>query len=133
MEDRELIEQAKKASGHSYSPYSNFAVGAALLLVDGQVVLGTNVENAAYGSTICAERNALGAAISNGFKPCDIKALAIYHDGEKIIRPCGACLQVMAELMGQDGLVIMSSNQGYEKLRVKDLMPYAFSKEDIDV
>lgn len=120
-------------ASHSYSPYSHFAVGAALLLDDGQVVLGTNVENCAYGSTICAERSAMMAAISQGYKPDNIKALAIYHDGDKIIRPCGACLQVMVELMGANGLVIMSSNNSYEKLRVADLMPYAFSKEDIDV
>lgn len=95
MEDTKLIEHAKIGASHSYSPYSKFAVGAALLLDDGQVVLGTNVENCAYGSTICAERSALMAAISQGYKPDNIKAMAIYHDGDKIIRPCGACLQVM--------------------------------------
>ena len=133
MEDKILIGHAKKAAQHSYSPYSNFAVGAAVLLDDGKVVMGTNVENCAYGSTICAERNALNGAISQGYKPSQIKALALYHDGDAIIRPCGACLQVIGELMGPEGLVIMSSNQKYDKLRVADLLPYAFSKEDIDV
>lgn len=133
MEDKELIGHAKKAAANTYSPYSHFGVGAAALLKDGNVVIGTNVENCAYGSTLCAERNALTGAISQGYQPGDIQVLAIYHDGDQIIRPCGACLQVMVELMGPTGMVIMSSNQNYDKLKVIELMPYAFSKEEFDV
>ncbi len=133
MDYKNLIEVAKKAAANSYSPYSNFAVGAAVLLGDGKTIMGTNVENSAFGSTICAERSAMVGAISAGYDPSDIKALAIYHDGDEIIRPCGSCIQVMVELLGKEGIVIMASNSGYDVREVIELIPYAFSKEFLDV
>lgn len=133
MDYTNLIEVAKKAAGNSYSPYSHFAVGAAVLLDDGKTIMGTNVENSAFGSTICAERSAMVGAISAGYKRSEIKALAIYHDGDEIIRPCGTCIQVMVELLGKDGVVIMASNKDHDVRSVIELIPYAFSKEFLDV
>jgi len=92
---RNLIVFAKKAIKHSYSPYSSLAIGAGILTKSGKIFLGTNIENASYGLTICAERVAIFSAISNGEK--DFKALAITSN-QKNITPCGACRQVFFEV-----------------------------------
>jgi cytidine deaminase len=101
-----LAASAKTAAGHTYSPYSSFPVGAALLTSDDQVVLGCNVENISYGLTNCAERSALFAAISQGHAPRSFKAMAIYAPKVPLISPCGACRQVLLELMAPDAVVI---------------------------
>ena len=98
-----LIEAARSASRNAYCPYSGFAVGAAVLTGDGQVFTGCNVENASYGLTVCAERNAIGQMISAGRG--DIEAVAVYARSSTIPRPCGACLQVLSEF-GPDARVI---------------------------
>lgn len=93
MNKFELMEEARKARLNAYAPYSHFMVGAALLCADGSVVHGTNVENASYGLTSCAERNAIFAAIGEGKR--DFCAIAVV--GNTLAIPCGACLQVMSE------------------------------------
>jgi cytidine deaminase len=95
MNDQALIQSALAARLQAYAPYSNFQVGAALLAKDGRVFTGCNVENLSYGLTICAERNAIFAAIAAGVR--EFAAIAITADTREPISPCGACRQVMAE------------------------------------
>ena len=95
MTDRELMSRAKEASLQAYVPYSRFAVGAAIECDDGTVYTGCNVENAALGSTICAERTACCKAVSEGKR--SFRRIAIYADSENWCTPCGACRQFLAE------------------------------------
>jgi cytidine deaminase len=105
MNDEELIAEARNARSNAYSPYSTFAVGAALRCKDGVVFRGCNVENISYGLTLCAERVAIGAAISEGAREFD--AIAIISDSLEPVVPCGACRQVLAEFA--PGLRVISS------------------------
>jgi homotetrameric cytidine deaminase len=91
MDDPELLERARRAADRAYAPYSNFHVGAALLLRDGRVVTGANVENASFGLTLCAERAALARAVAEGARPGEIEAVAASA------APCGACRQWLVE------------------------------------
>ena len=120
-----LIQEAKEARRASYAPYSHFAVGAALLCTDGTIVHGCNVENASFGLTICAERNAIFRAVAMGKRA--FQALAIVGSGAEPAWPCGACLQVMAEFAPQMTLYI-SSAEGDEIVTtsVSELFPGQF-------
>lgn len=111
--NEELLNEAKKASKKAYSPYSNFSVGACCLFKNGNKYTGSNVENISYGLTLCAERNALGAAISNGEKK-GLVAIAVYSPNQKPCEPCGACLQWMAEFRAddEDVKIILESESG---------------------
>jgi cytidine deaminase len=102
----QLKEQAEIAASNSYSPYSHFPVGAAVVSQNGTIYRGCNVENASFGLTQCAERSALTAAISDGARPGSLATLLIYTPGETAHSPCGACRQVMHELMAQESLVV---------------------------
>jgi cytidine deaminase len=118
-----LIAEALKASAASYSPYSRFRVGAALLASTGEIISGTNVENRSYGLTICAERNALAAAITRGFRTFD--AIAIYSpDLDSPLPPCGACRQVLSEFAGPEFLVIMAGKKGTIAKTMAELLPF---------
>ena len=101
-----LKEKAARSAARSYSPYSRFPVGAAVISAEGVVYGGCNVENASFGLTQCAERSALTAAICDGAKPGSLKTLVIYTPGDTAHSPCGACRQVMHELMAEDSEVI---------------------------
>ena len=101
-----LKRMAMEACANSYSPYSNFSVGAAVADAGGRAFAGCNVENASYGMTQCAERNAVGAAIGAGCVAGSLVALVIYTPGDTAHSPCGACRQVMHELMAVDSHVI---------------------------
>ena len=126
----ELIEKAKDARQYSYSPYSDFPVGAALLTKEGKIFTGSNVENAAYGLSNCAERTAIFKAISEGFK--DFIAMAVVADTVRPVPPCGSCRQVIQEF-GEDILIIMANlNDDYYKKEIKDLLPGAFNRRDMD-
>ena len=128
----ELINEAKMARGYSYSPYSKFAVGAALLCKDGKVFLGANVENSSYPLCMCAERNALYNAMMNGYKKDDFKALAIVADTEEATSPCGACRQVISELFPKDGIIVLANlNGAYLETNIETLLPLAFSGEEL--
>ncbi len=132
MEKLELIAKAKEARELSYSPYSNFKVGAALLTKDGQIFLGSNVENSSYPLTMCAERNALYNAYMHGYKKDDFVALALCADTEEPCSPCGACRQVMSEIFPSDSPVYMSNLKGdIKKTTVSELLPFAFSDKDL--
>jgi cytidine deaminase len=102
----QLKRHAMRAADHSYSPYSHFRVGAAVTGRGGQVHVGCNVENASYGLTQCAERAALTAAVAGGESPGTLRSLVLYTPGESAHAPCGACRQVMHELMAPDSLVV---------------------------
>lgn len=130
MENKKLLDEALKALENSYSPYSNFKVGAAILMKNGQIIKGTNIENASYGLTNCAERTALFSAYSLGFKKDDILGIAIASLSTPPASPCGACRQVISELMNENCFVIYGNNHNeiYE-VKVKDLLPGCFSKE----
>ena len=118
MTDRELYELAVAASENAYAPYSKFHVGAALLLADGSVVTGVNVENASYPLGICAERAAISRAVGDGLKPGGIEALAITHS------PCGGCRQWMAEF--KIGRVVFPIDGELVERTPAELLPDSF-------
>src|SRR5687768_15084083 len=105
--ERALINAAVEARQRAYAPYSRFQVGAALLMRDGQVVTGVNVENASYGLTVCAERNAAAAAVNAGAGPGDVGSIAIASEAEGAAAPCGACRQVLLEFGTPDSVVLL--------------------------
>ena len=128
----ELIEVAIEARGRSYSPYSKFAVGASLLCNDGSVYIGANVENASYGLCMCAERNAIYNAMMDGKTSEDFVKLAVVADTEGPCSPCGACRQVISELLPEDAEIIMANLNGDERVcKVVDLLPFAFDGKDL--
>ena len=127
---KDLIAQALKAREKSFSPYSKFKVGAAILTKDGKVYTGTNVENASYGLTVCAERVAIFKAVSEGENGNFIRAIAIVLDAPEYGAPCGACRQVINEFANPDCYVIMATVSGKYKIEnLKTLIPYAFKLE----
>lgn len=125
---RELVDKAAQAARQAYAPYSKLRVGAALLIAEGHYILtGCNVENASFGLTICAERAALAAAVAAGFRR--FKAIAVVSPGKKIIVPCGACLQALAEFCEPDFMVLGAATARREKINVttlRDLLPCVF-------
>lgn len=132
MTKEQLINEAIKARNYSYSPYSNFKVGSALLAKDGRIFLGANIENASYPVTMCGERNAVYNAYCNGIRKGDIKAIAIVADTEEPCSPCGACRQVLAELLPEDAPIYLGNLNGDIKAtNVKELLPYAFNPSDL--
>lgn len=123
MDFPELIEQARAAREKAYAPYSKFAVGASLLTSSGRVFTGCNVENLSFGLTICAERNAMFAAVAAGERK--FTKIAIVSDSKTPVSPCGACRQVLAEF-GLDLEVCSANLQGDRfKARLDELLPRA--------
>jgi cytidine deaminase len=114
---KQLMDTAKEASKHSYSPFSRFAVGAAILASSGKIYSGCNVENSSFGLTICAERTAIFKAVSEGER--EIIAVAIYSPNSDSCYPCGACRQVLYEFQGDDEILVITENLG--ELEVKKL------------
>lgn len=130
METKQLIGEAAKAQKQAYVPYSRFPVGAALLTADGVVYHGCNIENAAYSVCNCAERTALFSAFSKGDR--EFAALAVIADTDRPVSPCGACRQVIAELCPKEMKVVLANNKGdMKEVTVEQLLPYAFSPEDL--
>lgn len=128
LEIQKLMDCAIKARENAYSPYSHFAVGAALLCEDGTLYEGGNIENASYGLTNCAERTAIFKAVSEGH--IKFKALAVVADTEGPCAPCGACRQVMAEF--KIPLIIMGNLMGNIKIvTMEELLPFSFSECDV--
>ena len=122
-----LYSPAKSASENAYSPYSGARVGASVLDVNGNIYSGCNVENASYGLTQCAERNALASAISAGMKAGSAHALLIVATGFDVLAPCGACRQVMSELLADDAIVISCvSETDYHSWKISELLPDPF-------
>ena len=124
----ELMAAAREALAAAYCPYSNFAVGAALLAADGTIYRGCNVENASYGLTSCAERNAIFAAVADG--NIDFVAVAVATNAKDAARPCGACRQVIAEFSQADNpIIIMSAGSDGAVVceNINDLLPATFT------
>ena len=132
MEREQLIKLAKEARELSYSPYSNFAVGAAILTKDGKVFKGSNIENASYPLCMCAERNALYNAYMNGYKKDDLVSLAIVADTDTPCTPCGACRQVISELFPSKSPIYMANMKDEViEMTIEELLPLSFSGEDL--
>jgi len=123
MEREEITSAAIRARGHAYCPYSKHAVGAAILGEDGKIHVGCNVENASYGLTLCAERNAIGAMLSSGCTKWRTIAIA----SQKASFPCGACLQVLYEFADENATVILvDSNAKTSSFSFFELLPHPF-------
>lgn len=129
MTNEELFSMAVSAAGSSYSRYSGFRVGSALLTEDGQIFTGCNIENASYSLTVCAERTALFKAVSVG--STKFRAVAVAgssgEDFSKPCVPCGACLQVMSEFCGDDFKIVLSDGE----YSLSDFLPMRFDKNNI--
>ena len=126
MEYQELINKAIEASNKSYSPYSKFSVGACVLTEDNCIYCGCNFENSSFGLTICAERNAIGSAITDGKRK--IKAIAIYSPDSEYCFPCGACRQVINEFRSDCGVdVITTGSNGIRIDKIEYLLPEGFN------
>ena len=122
-----LYGPARSASENAYSPYSGARVGASVLDENGNIHVGCNVENASYSLTQCAERSALAAAVSAGMKSRTAHALLIYATGFEVLAPCGACRQVMRELLADDAVVVCcQSETEYHSWTIGELLPDSF-------
>lgn len=138
MDDKELIREAYKAQAYSYSPYSGFQVGAALLGKSGRVYTGCNIENASYSPTNCAERTAFFKAVSEGEKEF-VKIVIVGNkkgaseEERDYCAPCGVCRQVMAEFCNpkEFQVLLAKSETDYRTYRLEELFPFGFSKEDL--
>ena len=131
MTNEELLSHALKARENSYSPYSHFPVGAALLCKDGEIYYGTNIENASYPNGICAERSAIHNAINHGKRSEDFVALALIADTSVPCTPCGACRQVISEHLPAKTPIIMGNLKGDIQISTpEELLPFAFVLED---
>ena len=126
-----LIDTAIKQLDFSYTPYSGFKVGAALLTKKGEIYTGCNIENASYGLSNCAERSAIFAAYSQGYRKQDIVSLAIVSDGKRIGTPCGACRQVLVELLEKDTPIVLSNGKDTLVTTIAELLPMSFDSEDL--
>lgn len=127
-----LLKEAKIIIKNAYVPYSNFRVAAVLKLKNGETITGVNIENASYGLSMCAERSALFSAYSKGITKQEIDSLLVYTDKDYFVSPCGACRQVMNELLEADTKVIMANSKDeFKVMKNKELLPAGFSKEDL--
>jgi len=125
LHDQDLLLKAEKARENAYAPYSGFRVGAALLTNTGQVFLGCNVENAAYGTTNCAERTAVFSAVANGCR--EFQAIALSAGTDHYVAPCGVCRQVLVEFSPKMK-VIMGNDKGEYLVRTAaELLPFYFN------
>jgi len=126
-EQGRLIQTATQALDSAYAPYSKFRVGAAVLTSTGKIFPGCNIENASYGLSVCAERNAIANAIISSRKDTiEIRAIAVTNSHNVSCSPCGACRQVIWEF-GQNALIIFQGSQGWQTSTIKDLLPEGFT------
>ena len=133
MNSKKLMDEAIKAMENSYSPYSRFKVGAALLCRNGRIYSGCNIENAAFPAGICAERTAFFKAVSEG--NTDFKAIAVVGGNSGNIKsfcyPCGICRQVFSEFCGSDFKIILFDGESIKELSLKELLPFGFGSENL--
>jgi cytidine deaminase len=126
-QELQLTEAAVDAARQAYAPYSGFRVGAALLLEDGAIVTGANVENASYGLTICAERSAVVRAVAEYGPRMRVRACAITNLNQAASPPCGACLQVLSEFMQPASRIIFLGESGWENYCFDEVFPHRFA------
>jgi len=129
-DDRDLLAHAQRAQRNAYAPYSHFAVGAAVRVVDGSVFTGCNVENASYGIAMCAEQVAVAAAIASGAR--EIAAVAVWTDGDAPVWPCGRCRQTLFEFGPTMRVVCATRPDNGVAARLDELLPSAFSPVDLE-
>lgn len=130
MTDEKLLELALDARKNAYVPYSGYAVGAALLAEDGRVFTGCNVENAAYGNTLCAERTALVKAVSEGCRK--FTRLAVVGNSTDYCWPCGACRQMLYEFAPELEVLVARKDHQFVKFPLRELLPHGFGPESLD-
>ena len=121
-----LTHAARAAAGRAYAPYSHFQVGAALLFDDQTMFTGCNVENASYGLTCCAERNALFRSVSERGAGAKILAVIVTNLAQSACPPCGACLQVLSEFVADGAVVVFENGTGQQRVLFDELMPFRF-------
>lgn len=134
MERDELVAAAKRALDNSYSPYSNFRVGAALRFADGAIVTGTNIENASYGLALCAETVAVAKAMDDGHRG-GLEEVAVIGQTDSAVTPCGRCRQVLSELaqLGDtDPVVWCAGEEEVIEVQLSELLPRAFGPASLD-
>ncbi len=124
-----LLEAAKEVRENAYVPYSNFPLAAALLTKEGKIFTGVNIENAAYGVTMCAERTAIFKAVSEGYT--EFETLLLLSDTEKPITPCGSCRQVISEFSNDIDIIMTTYDNGELIKKNKELLPGSFNKDDM--
>jgi cytidine deaminase len=129
MTDEKLLTLAREALKHSFSPYSNFRVGAALLAKSGKVYTGCNIENSSFSLTVCAERTSLFKAISEG--ETEFSKILIVSDADEFISPCGACRQVISDLAGTVDIILTNARGEMQHKKISDLLPFAFGKASL--
>lgn len=130
MDYKLLVQKAIEAKQNAFAPYSNFRVGAALLTEDDQIISGCNVEISSYSLTICAERNAIFKAYSDGIRK--FKAIAVAADTMDYISPCGACRQVISDLCGDIDVILINGINEMKILRTQQLLPFAFTDKELN-
>lgn len=131
MTDQELVQRAVQMQKFSYAPYSHFPVGAALLCQDGTVITGCNVENAAYGSSICAERTALLKAITEGHRG-DWLTIAIAGQGNDFCWPCGSCRQMLYEFAPKLRVLAVRGDGSVQAADLEQLLPHGFGPKSLE-
>lgn len=132
MELKDIIKGSKELLENSYAPYSNFPVGTILEMKDGALISGVNVENASFGATICAERNAITSAVAKGYQKGDFKRIVIISNSKTYTIPCALCLQLMAEFFSNDTeIVLVDKNEKYIIKTLNDLLPYGFTGSEL--
>ncbi|MCH7773793.1 MAG: cytidine deaminase [Bacteroidetes bacterium] len=129
MDYKSIAVKAVEAKSKALPTYSNFHVGAALITEDDKIYTGCNIESSSYSLTICAERTAIFKAISEGERK--FKAIAVAHDKEGFISPCGACRQVISDLCGDIDVVLVNSKNETKVMKTSELLPFAFSDKDL--
>ena len=129
MTDRRLIKAAAEAMENSYSPYSRFKVGAAIECSDGEVFVGCNIENAAYGATMCAEAVALSSAVASGRR--EFRRVAVISEGASYCYPCGTCRQLLYEFSPEIEVLCARADGRYVSYPMSSMLPTAFGKEHL--
>ena len=131
MKYKELIHSALEAREKAYCPYSNFKVGAAILFEDGKIYTGSNIENASFGATNCAERTAIFKGVHEGNR--EIKAVAVVGDTNAYTYPCGICRQVLAEFAFDMDIpvIVAKSKENYRVHKLSEILPYDFGIKNL--
>lgn len=127
----DITRRAFDVLPNAYVPYSGFRVGACIALRDGSYVTGVNVENASYGLTNCAERSAVFAAYSQGYRREDIVAMAVVTEAKSLTTPCGACRQVLSELLLADTPIVLANKREERVTNIRELLPDCFGEDSL--
>lgn len=130
MDNKKVIEAARRARENSFAPYSKFQVGAAIETAGGKIYRGCNVESASYGLTVCGERVAIWKAVSEGER--EFKQIAVVVDTEELTPPCGACRQIIWEFCGDVPVTLANLNGKSETIQMSELLPRAFGREFLE-